>query len=32
MLHYEARDNPDELIVVERSSRGPIAAPTWNKR
>lgn len=28
---YEARDNPDELIVVERSSRGPMAAPTWNK-
>ncbi|XP_034553672.1 inhibitor of Bruton tyrosine kinase [Notolabrus celidotus] len=28
---YKARDNPDELIVVERSSKGPIAAPTWNK-
>uniref|UniRef100_A0A667Y0R6 Inhibitor of Bruton tyrosine kinase n=1 Tax=Myripristis murdjan TaxID=586833 RepID=A0A667Y0R6_9TELE len=31
LLHYKARDNPDELIVVERSSRGPIATPTWNK-
>uniref|UniRef100_A0AAQ5YCA8 BTB domain-containing protein n=1 Tax=Amphiprion ocellaris TaxID=80972 RepID=A0AAQ5YCA8_AMPOC len=31
LLHYKARDNPDELIVVERSSRGPMAAPTWNK-
>ncbi|XP_076592864.1 inhibitor of Bruton tyrosine kinase [Chaetodon auriga] len=31
LFHYKAHDNPDELIVVERSSRGPIAAPTWNK-
>ncbi|KAF7653650.1 hypothetical protein LDENG_00080370 [Lucifuga dentata] len=31
LFHYKARDNPDELIVVERTSRGPIAAPTWNK-
>uniref|UniRef100_A0A672ZKU4 BTB domain-containing protein n=1 Tax=Sphaeramia orbicularis TaxID=375764 RepID=A0A672ZKU4_9TELE len=31
LVQYEARDNPDELIVVERSSRGPMAAPTWNK-
>uniref|UniRef100_A0A671WHQ6 Inhibitor of Bruton tyrosine kinase n=1 Tax=Sparus aurata TaxID=8175 RepID=A0A671WHQ6_SPAAU len=31
LIHYKARDNPDELIVVERSSRGPMAAPTWNK-
>ncbi|KAL6108805.1 ibtk [Pungitius sinensis] len=31
LLHYKAQDNPDELIVVERSSRGPMAAPTWNK-
>nr|XP_046255607.1 inhibitor of Bruton tyrosine kinase [Scatophagus argus] len=31
LFHYKARDNPDELIVVERSFRGPIAAPTWNK-
>ncbi|XP_068180155.1 inhibitor of Bruton tyrosine kinase [Antennarius striatus] len=31
LYHYAARDNPDEMIVVERSSRGPIAAPTWNK-
>lgn len=31
LFHYKARDNPDELIVVERSSRGPMAAPTWNK-
>ncbi|XP_028985270.1 inhibitor of Bruton tyrosine kinase [Betta splendens] len=31
LLHYKAHGNPDELIVVERSSRGPMAAPTWNK-
>ncbi|XP_074510804.1 inhibitor of Bruton tyrosine kinase [Sebastes fasciatus] len=31
LTHYKARDNPDELIVVERSSRGPMAVPTWNK-
>uniref|UniRef100_A0A3B3BGL0 Inhibitor of Bruton agammaglobulinemia tyrosine kinase n=1 Tax=Oryzias melastigma TaxID=30732 RepID=A0A3B3BGL0_ORYME len=31
LLHYWARDNPDELIVVERSSTGPMAAPTWHK-
>uniref|UniRef100_A0A4W6E9J6 Inhibitor of Bruton tyrosine kinase n=1 Tax=Lates calcarifer TaxID=8187 RepID=A0A4W6E9J6_LATCA len=31
LIHYKAHDNPDELIVVERSSRGPMAAPTWNK-
>uniref|UniRef100_A0A665VKC1 BTB domain-containing protein n=1 Tax=Echeneis naucrates TaxID=173247 RepID=A0A665VKC1_ECHNA len=31
LFHYKARDNPDELIVVERSSRGPMAVPTWNK-
>uniref|UniRef100_A0A8C5BV98 Inhibitor of Bruton tyrosine kinase n=1 Tax=Gadus morhua TaxID=8049 RepID=A0A8C5BV98_GADMO len=32
LIHYKARDNPDELIVVERSSMGPIATPTWNKQ
>uniref|UniRef100_A0A669EKQ5 Inhibitor of Bruton tyrosine kinase n=1 Tax=Oreochromis niloticus TaxID=8128 RepID=A0A669EKQ5_ORENI len=31
LFHYKAHDNPDELIVVERSSRGPMAVPTWNK-
>uniref|UniRef100_A0A8C5E334 BTB domain-containing protein n=1 Tax=Gouania willdenowi TaxID=441366 RepID=A0A8C5E334_GOUWI len=31
LLHYGANNNPDELIVVERSSRGPMAAPSWNK-
>lgn len=31
LLHYQAHDNPDELIVVERSSAGPMAAPTWHK-
>ncbi|XP_061572215.1 inhibitor of Bruton tyrosine kinase [Cololabis saira] len=29
--HYKARDNPDELVTVERCSSGPIAAPTWHK-
>uniref|UniRef100_A0A6Q2YL27 BTB domain-containing protein n=1 Tax=Esox lucius TaxID=8010 RepID=A0A6Q2YL27_ESOLU len=31
LLHYGARSNPDELIVVERSALGPIATPFWNK-
>ncbi|KAM4580467.1 inhibitor of Bruton tyrosine kinase [Odontesthes bonariensis] len=31
LLHYKACDNPDELITVERSARGPMAAPTWHK-
>lgn len=31
LLHYRAHHNPEELIVVERSSKGPMAAPTWNK-
>ncbi|XP_076006412.1 inhibitor of Bruton tyrosine kinase isoform X2 [Genypterus blacodes] len=31
LFHYNAHDNPDELIVVERTSCGPIATPTWNK-
>uniref|UniRef100_A0A3B5MT57 Inhibitor of Bruton agammaglobulinemia tyrosine kinase n=1 Tax=Xiphophorus couchianus TaxID=32473 RepID=A0A3B5MT57_9TELE len=31
LLHYKARDNPDELIAVETTSRGPMAAPTWHK-
>ncbi|XP_055083589.1 inhibitor of Bruton tyrosine kinase [Periophthalmus magnuspinnatus] len=31
LLQYRAQDNPDELIVVERASRGPVAVPMWNK-
>ncbi|XP_076827712.1 inhibitor of Bruton tyrosine kinase [Brachyhypopomus gauderio] len=31
LIHYRAFNNPDELIVVERSAQGPIATPTWNK-
>lgn len=31
LLQYRARDNPDEMIVVERASKGPVAAPMWNK-
>uniref|UniRef100_A0AAR2K568 BTB domain-containing protein n=1 Tax=Pygocentrus nattereri TaxID=42514 RepID=A0AAR2K568_PYGNA len=31
MVHYRALNNPDELIVVERSPQGPVATPTWNK-
>lgn len=31
LLHYGAANNPDEFIVVERASRGPIATPRWNK-
>ncbi|XP_061107075.1 inhibitor of Bruton tyrosine kinase [Conger conger] len=31
LLHYRAANNPDEFIVVERASQGPIATPRWNK-
>ncbi|XP_059423219.1 inhibitor of Bruton tyrosine kinase [Carassius carassius] len=31
LLHYKAINNPEELILVERSTQGPIAIPTWNK-
>ncbi|XP_023668890.2 inhibitor of Bruton tyrosine kinase isoform X1 [Paramormyrops kingsleyae] len=31
LLHYKALNNPEEFVVVERASQGPIAAPTWNK-
>ncbi|XP_053350018.1 inhibitor of Bruton tyrosine kinase [Clarias gariepinus] len=31
LVHYSALNNPDELIIVERSAQGPIATPTWNK-
>ncbi|KFV76756.1 Inhibitor of Bruton tyrosine kinase [Dryobates pubescens] len=31
LIHYEAFDNPDEFVTVERAPQGPIAAPIWNK-
>nr|XP_005157916.1 inhibitor of Bruton tyrosine kinase [Danio rerio] len=31
LIHYNAFNNPDELILVERSDQGPVATPTWNK-
>lgn len=31
LIHYEAFDNPDEYVTVERAPQGPMAAPTWNK-
>lgn len=31
LLHYKAINNPEELILVERSTQGPVAIPTWNK-
>ncbi|KAI1241116.1 Inhibitor of Bruton tyrosine kinase, partial [Lamprotornis superbus] len=31
LVHYEAFDNPEEFVTVERAPQGPIAAPTWNK-
>ncbi|XP_063055674.1 inhibitor of Bruton tyrosine kinase isoform X2 [Engraulis encrasicolus] len=31
LLHYRAANNPEEMIVVERTAQGPIATPTWNK-
>uniref|UniRef100_A0A8C9SNX1 Inhibitor of Bruton tyrosine kinase n=1 Tax=Scleropages formosus TaxID=113540 RepID=A0A8C9SNX1_SCLFO len=31
LFHYKAPNNPEEFILVERASLGPIATPTWNK-
>ncbi|NXA45287.1 IBTK kinase, partial [Nothocercus julius] len=31
LIHYEAFDNPDEFVTVERASQGPIATPMWHK-
>uniref|UniRef100_A0A8C0GH88 Inhibitor of Bruton tyrosine kinase n=1 Tax=Chelonoidis abingdonii TaxID=106734 RepID=A0A8C0GH88_CHEAB len=31
LIHYEAFDNPDEFVVIERAPQGPIATPLWNK-
>ncbi|XP_058881621.1 inhibitor of Bruton tyrosine kinase-like isoform X2 [Acipenser ruthenus] len=31
LIHYNAFDNPDEFITVEKASQGPIAIPMWNK-
>uniref|UniRef100_A0A8C3U0G5 Inhibitor of Bruton tyrosine kinase n=1 Tax=Catharus ustulatus TaxID=91951 RepID=A0A8C3U0G5_CATUS len=31
LVHYEAFDNPEEFVTVERAPQGPIAAPMWNK-
>ncbi|XP_068137640.1 inhibitor of Bruton tyrosine kinase isoform X2 [Hyperolius riggenbachi] len=31
LVHYQAIDNPEEYITIERSPQGPIAAPMWNK-
>uniref|UniRef100_A0A8D0GK01 BTB domain-containing protein n=1 Tax=Sphenodon punctatus TaxID=8508 RepID=A0A8D0GK01_SPHPU len=31
LIHYEALDNPNEFVIVERAPQGPIAAPMWNK-
>lgn len=31
LVHYQAIDNPEEYITVERSPQGPMAAPMWNK-
>ncbi|XP_075058792.1 inhibitor of Bruton tyrosine kinase [Mixophyes fleayi] len=31
LVHYQALDNPDEYITIERSAQGPMATPMWNK-
>ncbi|XP_069830794.1 inhibitor of Bruton tyrosine kinase isoform X2 [Dendropsophus ebraccatus] len=31
LVHYQAIDNPEEFITVERSAQGPMATPVWNK-
>lgn len=31
LTHYRALGNPDEFILVERTTKGPVAIPMWNK-
>ncbi|XP_069091721.1 inhibitor of Bruton tyrosine kinase isoform X2 [Pleurodeles waltl] len=31
LMHYRALGNPDEFIIVERTTKGPVARPMWNK-
>lgn len=31
LVFYEAFGNPDEFVIVERTSQGPLAVPMWNK-
>ncbi|KAM4042994.1 inhibitor of Bruton tyrosine kinase [Anomaloglossus baeobatrachus] len=31
LVHYQAIDNPEEYITVERSAQGPMATPMWTK-
>ncbi|XP_040284626.1 inhibitor of Bruton tyrosine kinase [Bufo bufo] len=31
LVHYQAIDNPEEYITVERSAQEPMATPMWNK-
>ncbi|XP_052557083.1 inhibitor of Bruton tyrosine kinase isoform X1 [Tympanuchus pallidicinctus] len=31
LIHYEAFDNPEEFVTVERAPQGPMATPMWNK-
>lgn len=31
LVFYEAFGNPDEFVIVERTTQGPLAVPMWNK-
>ncbi|XP_041043865.1 inhibitor of Bruton tyrosine kinase isoform X5 [Carcharodon carcharias] len=31
LIHYQACDNPEEFIMIDRSPQGPIATPIWSK-
>ncbi|XP_067882780.1 inhibitor of Bruton tyrosine kinase [Heterodontus francisci] len=31
LIHYQACDNPEEFIMIDRSPQGPIATPVWSK-
>ncbi|XP_069743488.1 inhibitor of Bruton tyrosine kinase isoform X2 [Narcine bancroftii] len=31
LIHYQACDNPEEFIVIDRSPQGPMATPIWSK-
>ncbi|XP_062896415.1 inhibitor of Bruton tyrosine kinase isoform X2 [Mobula hypostoma] len=31
LIHYQAFDNPEEFIIIDRSPQGPMATPVWSK-
>ncbi|XP_043542884.1 inhibitor of Bruton tyrosine kinase isoform X2 [Chiloscyllium plagiosum] len=31
LIYYQASNNPEEFIIIDRSPQGPIATPIWSK-